>query len=96
MVVGEVGTSNLRRRKPADLQSAPFATRDTPPDGTAAHTAGGPRALYGWLSKPSQSKMGSNPARQLDARRLRRPAATAATRRVAVNETCKKCLQFNA
>src|SRR5208282_329939 len=23
--------SNLRRRKPADLQSAPFATRDTPP-----------------------------------------------------------------
>ena len=30
-MVGEVG-SNLRRRKPADLQSAPFATRDTPPD----------------------------------------------------------------
>ena len=30
-VVGEVGLPNLRRRKPADLQSAPFAARDTPP-----------------------------------------------------------------
>ena len=29
-------TSNLRRRKPADLQSAPFATRDTPPPSNVA------------------------------------------------------------
>src|SRR5262249_7624812 len=36
---------NLRRRQPADLQSAPFAARDTPPNLASARMRGSSRVM---------------------------------------------------
>jgi hypothetical protein len=42
--------SNLRSRKTADLQSAPFATRDTPPFNSIANPAAWRRHLRPWMT----------------------------------------------
>src|ERR1700728_4710023 len=43
--------SNLRRRKPADLQSAPFATRDTLPRHSGPPWTGRPAEGAVWLGR---------------------------------------------